>query len=564
MPQDRYLPGQAPWGPQTQWRPNQETWGQSGVPEYTAVTAQHQQVPGPQNYVQPQVNPVVHGGVEPSPEVLASSAARAEEIRMLIGMARSGGGFPKVRYMDVLGPNDQSWKTAYPGYKGYLGIYFCQSWGRDHNNYREVARHFTFNMGKPLSGYCPEGGPEPKPDGQCYVCRAWRMALDEGQKNAMGRRQRVFKYQGFPFRFDPQTTQLRAAPELCISEDGIMRPLLFDARSTVHEQIQEIVKIRGWGNCFNPQYGRPFLLSKEKTGGQAVDVEWKVVDMQQGPLPDVFFPGLGNLYRLDELFRPMTVEAQKEFIIAANLPMPAELGGQVHFSAPQQGWNSPHAPQRPQRMASSPMPQYGSPQSQASYQPDPNPPYANPYQSPRSQQPQGLPQPQTWGEAPPQIPAPQGPPQPQRLPQSQTWGAAPPQIPAPQGPPPAHRYAPAPGQMPVVKTPVLGQGGIPGGVAIPSSPQQAIASGQGQMIQPGQPLLLPLTGLLPDGRHRCFGRYAGDHDKWCASCPGWIKQQCIPQSSALQQPQQVSEPQYPSPEQMQRVMIDGSDEGLPF
>ena len=41
----------------------------------------------------------------------------------------TGRDFAKSKYMDILGPQGGKWsKEAYPGYKGYLAAYFCQSW----------------------------------------------------------------------------------------------------------------------------------------------------------------------------------------------------------------------------------------------------------------------------------------------------------------------------------------------------------------------------------------------------------------------------------------------------
>jgi hypothetical protein len=54
--------------------------------------------------------------------------------------------------------------------------------------------------------------------------------------------------------------------------------------------------------------------------------------------------------------------------------------------------------------------------------------------------------------------------------------------------------------------------------------------------QPAQTLTLDAARKLadmvklPEGRERCFGHFS-QSDMMCRSCPEWIKQQCVPQSS---------------------------------
>lgn len=481
---------------QQQQQPQQQQYPQQQQPQQQYQQQQQPaqqfgsgQAPGPNTQMEPQQPQVAPGGFEPSQEVIASSAQRAQEIREQIARARSGQGFAKSHYFDVLGPNGQPWKTAYAGFVGYRAFYFCRSWAEGRDNFLELAKHFFRSPQRPQgdSEYCPDYFGLP-----CYICQAYQAALDAGQKGMYGRAGRLFKYQGFPLEFDINTRQLFLNMQEVMHEDNLVHPLLFDCNSTVHQEIRGAVDVYGWGSLFNPENGRPFLLKKEKTGTEAKDVNWTVTVMDPMPLPAEYQQGLQNMYDLDKMFKPPTVQRQMEVILAMGLQIPLSLqqGSPQQFQAPQQGW----------------MPEQQQPQSQQqmSFQTGANAPYANPHaQAPQQQMPAPVPGQQAgWG------PPAGGPPPPMQ----------PPQMPNPaaqqQGAGPTPGYSPQPGvhQQPV-RTPVTAQ------------QPQAPAGTQPQQGAPPT-LTLPLQQELPGGRHKCFGKHSVD-DLHCKQCPDWISAQCV-------------------------------------
>lgn len=239
-----------------------------------------------------------------------------------------------------MGPGKNgSWKDAPRGTVGHVAVYFAPMHKEGADNYIELVRHFMIKNRDIYAGHCPAVPPEGegKP---CYVCKAYELALDRGDKNPWGRQQRNFTFQGFPFQYNQSNHQLFPDVEQSTFE-GVIQPMLFEANTTVFEQIQNVVSVRDWSNCFHPDTGRVFLIEKAKTGDSPMDVEYRVLDLNQFPLPDPFRAGLSHMHNLDELYDPMTPVKQKEFIVAADLPIPPELGGmQAQVAAPTQ-WQAP-------------------------------------------------------------------------------------------------------------------------------------------------------------------------------------------------------------------------------
>jgi hypothetical protein len=166
--------------------------------------------------------------------------------------------------------------------------------------------------------------------------------------------------------------------------------VLFEVSGEVHGQIQEIAATRGWAETFHPDFGRPILVKKTKTGHDLKDVEYKVIDLAQQQLAEPFYSRREYLRELDTLFPPPSVEDQIKAIQDAGLPMPPGIQGQFQGHA-QTGW-VPHQP----------------PQS-ISYTQHAAPPGPNPYQQPFSP-----PAPQMGGWSPPgpkPLPSVQGAPQ---------------------------------------------------------------------------------------------------------------------------------------------------------
>lgn len=317
----------------------------------------------------------------PSQEQLQRGYEQAAEMKARAIAARNGD-FSKLKFFTVPGPNGGEWKTAFVGYTGGRAIYIMPSWAEGKLNFVERTSHFwkskQFPKGMSING----GGPD------SLVTKAYKLALENGVKSPWLRASNKIVYQGFPYEYDPNTATITGLdPSQCVDDKGQIRPLILEVGMDIHGDIQQIAKTRKFVETFHPDYGRPIAVLKTKTGNEAINVEWKVIDLQQQPLADVYRPGLANLFALDELFKPATLEEQIKAIQDAGLPMPAEAGG---FQGQSQTGYQP-APQHQQYAYAQggyqqPM-QPPTPAQQVSYQQAPLPPNPNPYQ----QQPQGWP-----------------------------------------------------------------------------------------------------------------------------------------------------------------------------
>lgn len=419
------------------------------------------QAPGPS--MMPPPPPAGGGFYMPTEEAIQSSYQAAADLRQRMMQARSGQ-FSKMRFFQIAGPNGQPWNKAFVGFVGSKAIYIMPAWKEGVMNYIKRVTHFWKSQSFPQGTSINSAG-----DGS-LITKAHRLALDQGTKNAWAAPKTKYVYQGFPYEWDFNTNSLSLDPSQCIHEDGTLHPLLLDVGADCHGQIQDISQTRKFVSTFHPDYGRPLGIKKTKTGQQAMDVDYKVIDLDQQPLADVFRPGLAYLYALDELFKPATVEEQIKAILDAGLPMPPEAGG--FRGQAQTGYE-----QQPQIPASMPQmqgqyPQYPPQQQQGSYQQAPNPPAPNPYQG--QMQGQGQPQYPPQGQ---QGQYPQYPPQQQQTPPQNPWGG--PQFggaaanqsqggawpPPPQGqqqapqfmqpPPPKPLPPPPPGMGPASSTPML-------------------------------------------------------------------------------------------------------------
>ena len=567
MSQNQYPPGgpgqYPPQYPQ-QGYGQQPQYQQSQQPPYQQAGGYPAQPPmaPPPNQMQ-QGLPTI---VPPTQQALDEARDRARELAEARARARSGGG-GKTKYFQFMGPNGSKFKEAYVTYRSVIGIYFAHGWTPGGNNFQEVSRHFAFANGQAVSGYCPDHGPKEKRQ-KCFMCEAHQLALDSGRKEAVGKARTVFKYQGYPFWYDESQNLMVPDPQQCMMEDGSMRPLILDAGSTLHGRIQDIVRDRGWAACFDANFGRVFKVEKIKTGNDKTDVEYSAIDREQMPLPECFWPAANALYDFDQMFAPMTVEKQREFIVGAGLPMPPELGGtgaQSYQVAPNAPWDNPY--QDGNGQAQSPQGQYGAP-SQASQLP-PQAPYSAP---PSMVPPPGsAPTPPPY-QPPPAMSAPSG------APFVAPTMAPPPPIPAPTvnpaianqygppasyapsaPPPPSNAATQAAPQSAPPRTPVPpGEQPAPSPTRTPT-PSNGQAQSEPVMAQQGQSLVSPLNVLLPDGRHRCFSRYAGEGDRFCQTCPDWIKTQCQAQSQSLDS-SPAAEAALTAEQAQQRL----NDEDIPF
>jgi hypothetical protein len=445
------------------------------------------QAPGP-TQMQAAPPPTSGGFYIPSEAVIRSSYQSAQDLKKKIMQARSGN-FSKLRFFQILGPNGQAWKTAFVSYVGAKAIYLMPSWKEGAMNYVDRITHFWKSKTSPQGTSINSAGED------SLIAKAYNLALEQGVKSPWCRPQKKYVYQGFPYEFDAQTGQITGIdPSQCIHEDGTLRPMLLEAGGDVHTMIQEISNTRSFLKVFHPDYGRPIVIKKTKTGPEAINVDYAVIDLDQQPLAEPYRQGLQYLYALDELFKPATLEEQIAAIIDSNLPMPPEAGG--FQGQAQTGW-SPQGQFQQQQQMQQPnpygngMPPQGMPQQQMippgnmqqpqSFQQFPNPPAPNPWGQPQQQQPLtgpgGMVQPQQGWPPPPQG-MPQQPAGPKPLPPiPQGMGQMPnaPMIPPGTQPPPMGGMPQqVPQQMQMMRMPIQGppQGMQPGMMMQPPPPQQ--------------------------------------------------------------------------------------------
>lgn len=382
---------QAPQGYPPQYAPQQQFQQPMAPPGYGPQGWQPTQAPGHTNMAPPPAPGA--GPFIPSDELIMQGYQRAAEVKQKILQARSGSG--KLRFLDIKGPGGNDWKHAFVGFVGGKAIYIMGSWKEGALNYFERWFHFYKSPKSPAGASINATADEDLMD------KAHKMALDKGNKEAFGKKRCKYVYQGWPYEYDPNTGLITGVdPSQCMHEDGVIRPLLLEAGSDLHTDIQAIAKARKWVQTFHPDHGRPIAITKTKTGTEQMNVEYKAIDLDQQPLADCFRPGLGYMYMLDELFKPASIEEQIAAIAECGLPMPPEAGG--YHGQSQTGY------QGQQQQGYAPQ------QQQISYQQAPQPPAPNPwpqqqFQPPPMQQQQNWPPPQGQPLMQPQFMQPQQP-----------------------------------------------------------------------------------------------------------------------------------------------------------
>ena len=454
--------------------PQQPAYGQPhGIPQNTQ--APPGSAPPPQ---QPQGPAAIY---MPSAEVIQAGIQRAQEVQQAI----NSGGQGKKKFFDVMGPNGQPWKTAYPGFSGKRAFYFAPSWKEGGPVFVERQKRFWKSLNHPQGRSIYAGD-------DSLVAKAVGMAYQRGDnKDAIFlKRNRQFIWQGFAIEVDPNTQQLYPNAAAHVNEQGVLKPLLFQASFTMHQSILQEINVVGQGDdaagfykCLHPDEGRPFLIVKTKTGPENRNVEYKVSRLEPTPLPQEYRVGLHNMWPLDDLFQEATPQEQVAAIIDAGLPVPPEASqylqqapqvavpGNLHPPAPAPGqfMQPVQQGQMPMSAGYQAIPQ-GMPQPPMSYQQTAAPPAASPFQG------------QPIGTIPGQTPG-----QPVPLPQATPTGmaaAAPPPPPMPQmpqqgqgapppPPPPGATMAPPPPPPP----------GQP--VAPPPPPPAPEAQAQQPPAQPG-------------------------------------------------------------------------------
>lgn len=513
------------WNPQQPQYSQPQQQPQQQQPPYGVP--QHPPAPGPQ--APQQAGAPIYQYVEPAQEVIDSSLQRAQALRDQRAQAQSGGFGDGATFFDLFGPSgvDYSWKQAPAGFRSMRGFFFAPPWPgaveEGYLNHVERISHYYEVAGRGQSVNCGKpwrpGGAQ---DGdRCLVCEAYDEALNQGVKNPWCRRSRKIVYQGFPLEWINQ--QFHPNPAACTHQDGVLRPMLYEAPVRVYDELQKLIPIRGFGGLFNPAMGRPFLIEKIKAGPQRQQIEYNVIEMDPMPLPPEYHQGLMYLAKLSEVrfLLPATLEEQRKAVMEAGLPMPNDGSG---WSAQPSMYQQPA---QPQMLA-------------ASYQGAASPPHPSPY---GQQPPMPLPMPQSPQQPPMPLPAPQSPQQSLQYPV--TAGA-----PYPQG------------SVPVQRTPVQAP---PQPQYNPPPPPSMVP--QKQQVAPGTLLAgdQTQTGLaLPGGREMCFTRYSAS-DRICQECPDWIKNQCVAQSVVQAQGVPASPPAVsgapapaPTPEEIQQQIMGAS------
>lgn len=388
-------------------------------------------------------------------------------------------GGPKPNFLAFLGPHGQKrWdQSVHVNYECAITVYLAPPWGPGKNIFCQNKSHFWKSMQKPQGTSITCGNES------CLVCKAREAALNSHddalkQRALMASVRTRFLYNCFVLdnlkgHYDPA---------------GVLRPFILQAGSKLHAAIGDMLEARGGAlHIVDPTMGRPLRLKKRKTGPLEQNVEYTLVDLNQMPLPTEFYPGLENLWNLEDMEKAPT---QEEMIVAVNemgLPMPG-------------------------------MEQIGSPGGQfSSGMRQPQPAYPNPYGQP----PKGAPgYPGSVQGGPVQAPM-------------QEWAAQRgPEQPAPvfASPPAVHstgaqsQYRPQPGQAQT-------QGGqsVPGAPAAYPQPQGAYPPPPTGFTQP--PNVGQVQGQRADGRDRCFGKH-DPSSNMCVECPPDLKPTCIAQSGS--------------------------------
>lgn len=455
-PQQQQAPQQQP---QQQPPPGPPQYGQGAPQQPPGPPQLGHPGPGPAPQQQPHGVPQMHqpppGGASgtqqapgatsaPSPEVLAAMKQRGDAIQ---NRAQGGGG--KKKFFDIEGPNGSKFAQAHVGFEGERAFFFAGCYDPHKPNYVERVKRYWKSQQNP-------GGKSIYAGDDSLIDKALKFAYDNGHKPEFLKRNRQVVMQGFPLEYN--NGMLYTNVSACIDDQtGKLRPMLYNLSYKLFSKLKKEVQLlgsmalsqqganaqqgteefeneaffAGWPLAFSEDQGRPFLITKKKTGPQQMNVEYDLRRMEPMPLPDDYRPGLSDMWVLDELFPEATIEQQAAALMEVGLQFPPgyehlaagtsmappqqgyppmqgggypQMGGmqQPGYGAPpQQGYQPPpqqtggYSPQQPAQG-------YQQPPQQTGYAPSPQQGYAGqpyPGQQPPPQIPQGMPQPQ-YGQQP--------------------------------------------------------------------------------------------------------------------------------------------------------------------
>lgn len=349
----------------------------------------------------------------------AFERARAEQEKL--ARQRAGGGSGKFKFwkQEVNGVSD--FRKLPIGAEARDYVWICPSAApkqgeRPRMPYEEEASHFW------KSARAPQGNSVPCLGDQCPICAA-RTAMFKMQDAAATEHAKNNGRSGKKAIYQLLILQ---NPQLHVHDDGVMRPVIWRANSTVHKDIVDAFQLRGIAACIDPQHGRPFLIRKKKTGPGDMDVETRIDVLDPSPVPQQFWNAFQNLHDLREILGSATAEEYAQAVTELRFPMTAEVQQLLSQLYSQQQLL---AQQQPQQLP-----------PQQSWSPSPNPPNPSPYA------PQGAPaalMPVWQGQPPQQAPQEQQPQAPVSAPPPQQWAGQ--QGPPPQGPPQGYQQPQQPG-----------------------------------------------------------------------------------------------------------------------
>lgn len=504
----QYPPQYPPQAGQPQQAP---AYPQQQAPQGYAP-APYQGQPPPQQAQAPVPPPVASNIGAPASYYVGSPEEVERQMEQRQRDEQRGGGSRKG-YLRIPGPDgSSSWESAQSGYKGHVDVYLMPPSVQGVGEYVDSGSHFWKSAAtgwKPKSLTCVN-------EDTCKVClgRRWTYKTG-GRPDSAANRRNKYLYQVAALG----TQHGPIAPHEHIDTDdqerpNLMKPFLMEVPKKLHVAIQELIKDRiRDGLLYDPVNGRPIRLMRKKTGPEAMNVEYSVMDLNKAPLPQEYAPVLSALYDLRTIAQEPDEATQYQAAEDIGVPLMAALGQPLQGPPPvqqgqpgayQQGHQAPgqspyqaappptYQPQQQAPQAYPPQPQAYQPQQQApAYQQAP-PSYPPQQQAapPPPAQPSVLPQPtaptnyepQASGQAAPVGPPPvvQGPP-----PSPSSGTVAPPPPPpgasvAPPPPPPGAGAVAAPPPPPAA----AGAAPPPAPAAVPSGGggQQSLEDLQNQLM----------------------------------------------------------------------------------
>ena len=268
-----------------------------------------------------------------------------------------------ANFLKILGPRGETnWETVHPGYEGKTIVWICPPWAEGKPVFVEIKSHFFKSAQHPRGQALPYQGEDSL---YMQAIRAGLNSPDPRLREAAqnwGKVRKQFLYNVLDL----------SNPSTHYGQDGIMRSFILGCGATVHGDIGVLAANRGgMSRVVNIQKGRPMLLIKKKTGPQNIDIDWKVIDQDEQPLNQYFWPALSNLWDLEAQARVPTQEEVITAIQEIGLPMPVTGAsfGQVpppYSSTHQAPWGMPQAQvlqgQAPQYQAPVQQPMYQAPQ----------------------------------------------------------------------------------------------------------------------------------------------------------------------------------------------------------